>query len=132
MKAKKANSLIKTVFILFLVIGILDILGSAGLATSIIASGLEETADFVFGDAKEGSLLVISSVMLGLVLGILLIFTGLKIKAEVSWARTLGIVLAILMLLSFPIGTILGIVILVLLFKPEVKALFKKTKPAAS
>ncbi|MFO7791793.1 MAG: hypothetical protein R6W73_02280 [Candidatus Saliniplasma sp.] len=41
-----------------------------------------------------------------------------------GWARIVAIILAILGLLNFPIGTIISIVILIYLFKDEVKAYF--------
>lgn len=40
------------------------------------------------------------------------------------WARTLAIILAILSLFDVPIGTIIGIIILIYLFQPEIKAAF--------
>jgi hypothetical protein len=42
------------------------------------------------------------------------------------WARTVAIVFAIIGLLGFPIGTIISIIILWYLFKPEIKEAFKK------
>lgn len=41
------------------------------------------------------------------------------------WARTVAIVFAIIGLLSFPIGTIISIIILWYLFKPEIKEAFQ-------
>ena len=43
-----------------------------------------------------------------------------------GWARTLALLFAIIGLLSVPLGTIMSIIILVYLFKPEVKAYFGK------
>ena len=42
-----------------------------------------------------------------------------------SWARILAIILAILNLILFPIGTALGIYTLVIMFNEETKALFR-------
>lgn len=42
-----------------------------------------------------------------------------------GWARIVAIILAVIGLLNFPIGTIISIVILIYLFKDEVKAYFK-------
>ena len=42
-----------------------------------------------------------------------------------SWARTAAIIFAIIGLLGFPIGTIISIIILWYLFKPEIKEAFK-------
>ena len=41
-----------------------------------------------------------------------------------SWARTVAIIFAIIGLLGFPIGTIISIIILWYLFRPEVKEAF--------
>ena len=41
-----------------------------------------------------------------------------------SWARTVAIIFAIIGLLGFPIGTIISIIILWYLFKPEIKEAF--------
>jgi len=40
------------------------------------------------------------------------------------WARTVAIIFAIIGLLGFPIGTIISIIILWYLFKPEIKEAF--------
>ncbi|GEM_PF-1074267 len=53
----------------------------------------------------------------------LLIAYGL-LKGQ-SWARIVAIIFAIFGLLNFPIGTIISIIILIYLFKPEVKAWFQ-------
>jgi len=42
-----------------------------------------------------------------------------------SWARILSIILAILNLILFPIGTALGIYTLIIMFNEETKALFR-------
>ena len=42
-----------------------------------------------------------------------------------SWARVLAIILAILNLIIFPIGTALGIYTLIIMFNAETKALFR-------
>jgi len=42
------------------------------------------------------------------------------------WARTVAIIFAIIGLLGFPIGTIISIIILWYLFKPEIKEAFTK------
>lgn len=44
-----------------------------------------------------------------LVMGAFTLFTGFKVHKEQPIGRTLGIILSILVLLSFPIGTALGI-----------------------
>jgi hypothetical protein len=53
------------------------------------------------------------------------VLTGYGLLKYKSWARILAIILAILNLILFPIGTALGIYTLVIMFNEEVKALFK-------
>ncbi|MFP4143486.1 MAG: hypothetical protein ACLFSM_09985, partial [Thermoplasmata archaeon] len=50
---------------------------------------------------------------------------GYGLYAGKGWARTVAIILAIIGLLGFPIGTIISIIILIYLFKDDVKAYFK-------
>jgi len=57
-------------------------------------------------------------------LGILDIMIGWSLWSLKKWARTVAIVLAVVGLISFPIGTVISIVTLWYLFKPEIKAFF--------
>ena len=53
------------------------------------------------------------------------IVAGYGLLKYKSWARILAIILAILNLILFPIGTALGIYTLVIMFNDETKALFR-------
>ena len=80
-------------------------------------------------DVTEGIIDLVDSILLGtgiiaFVLAILYIITGWGLWTLKSWARIVAIILAVISLLSFPIGTIIGIVILWYLFKPEIKTAF--------
>lgn len=80
-------------------------------------------------DITEGIIDLVDSILLGtgiiaFVLAILYIITGWGLWTLKSWARIVAIILAVISLLSFPIGTIIGIVILWYLFKPEIKTAF--------
>ena len=59
-----------------------------------------------------------------IVIGILDIVIGWGLWSLRKWARTVAIVLAIVGLISFPIGTVISIITLWYLFKPEIKACF--------
>jgi len=60
-----------------------------------------------------------------LVIGIVDIFVGFGLWKFRNWARIVAIVFAVISLLSFPIGTIIGIAIIYLLaFEKTVKSLF--------
>jgi RNA polymerase subunit RPABC4/transcription elongation factor Spt4 len=58
------------------------------------------------------------------IIGLLDLVVGWGLWTLQSWARMAAIVLAVIGLLAFPIGTIISIIILWYLFKPEVKAAF--------
>ena len=57
-------------------------------------------------------------------IGILDIAIGWGLWTLKKWARTVAIVLAVIGLISFPIGTVISIITLWYLFKPEIKACF--------
>ena len=77
----------------------------------------ESVIDFV------DSMMIVGGVI-ALIVAVLYIITGWGLWTMKSWARIVAIILAIISLLSFPIGTIIGIVILWYLFKPEIKEVF--------
>ncbi len=56
--------------------------------------------------------------------GVLFVIAGVGMLNMRNWARIMTIVLAILMLPGFPVGTLLGVVALWYLFQDEVKVLF--------
>ncbi len=59
------------------------------------------------------------------VIGALYFLTAWGLWTGQNWARIIAIILAILGLLNFPIGTVISIIILIYLFKSDVKAYFK-------
>ena len=73
------------------------------------------------------TLIIITLVMLTLVIVSVAVGIGL-IKGE-SWSRVLAIVFAVLDLLWIPIGTIIGLLSLMYLFRPEVREYFKAAGP---
>lgn len=64
-----------------------------------------------------------------IILGILYFLIGYGLYALQSWARIAAIIFAIIGLINVPIGTIISIIILIYLFKPEVKAAFGAGPP---
>jgi hypothetical protein len=79
------------------------------------------------GGAAVGGIFIILAFVVGglmLVLGAVDLFTGSKIRQVAPIGRTLGIVISILSLFSFPIGTALGIYGLWFLFGDMGKALY--------
>lgn len=58
-----------------------------------------------------------------IIIAILYIVGGIALIKYKNWARILLIILSIVNLLAFPIGTIMGIIYLIYLFNSEVKAI---------
>ena len=81
-------------------------------------------------DVTQEIIDLVDSIMIGagiiaLLFALLYIITGWGLWTLKSWARIVAMILAVISLLSFPIGTIIGIVVLWYLFKPEIKAAFQ-------
>ncbi|HEX8170429.1 MAG TPA: hypothetical protein VF824_07815 [Thermoanaerobaculia bacterium] len=70
---------------------------------------------------RGGSILGLAQTAISVVLAIV---TARGIEAQRRWARTLGIVLAVLLLLDFPIGTVIGIATLVFINRANKAGLF--------
>jgi len=95
--------------LIFLIVG-----GAAGL------SGEEEAAmGFAIG-AGFGILILI----FGVIFGVLYLITAKGISDKKNWGKIMGIVFGVLMLPSIPIGTVLGIIILIYLLGEEAKQWF--------
>jgi len=81
---------------------------------------------------SQESLLVTTGVLCCFVPGIAADFAaGLGLLQYKSWARILAIILGILNLILFPIGTAVGIYTLIIMFNDEAKALFNGGSPPA-
>ena len=79
-----------------------------------------------------GTMGIVLGVMCLLAFGAAYLFTGLGLWRLRDWSRSAAIVLAVLQLLLFPVGTIAGILIIRYLNKnPEARAAFGLTAPAA-
>jgi hypothetical protein len=75
---------------------------------------------------QDSLFITIGSVLCCFIPGILVdIAAGYGLLNYKGWARILAIILAILNLLLFPIGTAIGIYTLVIMFNKETEALFK-------
>ncbi|MCP4567163.1 MAG: hypothetical protein GY841_06255 [FCB group bacterium] len=108
--------------ILYIISGILTLM-ACGVAFLLVGgSGLvsgDETAILATGAVS----LVIG--MVGLILGLPDIIAGWGLLQRKSWSRILTIILGVLNLFAFPIGTALGIYSLWVLFKPEAESLLR-------
>jgi hypothetical protein len=54
------------------------------------------------------------------------VIAGIGLLGRANWARVLAIVLAIIDLLTFPIGTAVGVYTLVVLFHPDTALMFER------
>jgi hypothetical protein len=61
---------------------------------------------------------------------VLAVAAGIGLLNGKEWARIASIILAVLTLFNIPIGTVIGILILVYLTKEDVKDYFTPSKPA--
>jgi len=59
-----------------------------------------------------------------LIFGVLGLITGIGVLKNRGWGRILAIILAIPGLLAFPVGTIFGIYVLIIMLNSQTKALF--------
>jgi hypothetical protein len=81
----------------------------------------------------------LTGVIFGLSVGILvlLVIIGIAIAGGIGllkgqeWGRVLSIVHAALSLFSFPFGTVIGVLVIIYLTKPDVTAYFNKQNEAA-
>lgn len=69
-----------------------------------------------------GTFFAVAAVLL--LFAILYLVAGIYLMRMREWARILSIILAAIGLLAFPVGTIIGIIILIYITKPEVSATF--------
>ena len=112
------NSQVKVVGWLWIANGVLSILMALIGLTVINWPGLIPSAR----DSILASLGALCFFLPGVIAYVLAGYGLLRYK---SWARILAIILAILNLILFPIGTALGIYTLVIMFNDEAEALFR-------
>jgi hypothetical protein len=118
------NTQVKVIGWLYIIMSALNLLGAACLSTMIFGGGLisqDQTAMAVTGIVSLicGGFLLLLAIP-GLIVGVGL----LKFK---EWARILGIVLSVINLLNFPLGTALGIYALIILLNDETTPLFQES-----
>ena len=108
---------------LWIIFGVLGILGALCLVVTIAGSGFiseDETAILVTSIVAVvcGSLFFLGNA--------LNIIAGVGLLKYRSWARILAIILGIINLFGFPVGTALGIYTLWAMFNEEIKQLFER------
>lgn len=118
---------IKVLSVLFIIFGVLSLIAAvaifilgAGTAATILHE--DHSSDAQVGAAWAGGCMTFVAVLVG-VLSIPSIITGLGLARRQSWARILTIILSVLSLPSFPIGTALGVYGLVIMLNEETKTI---------
>jgi len=108
----------------FLLIGVCSLLALALPASGVFADIGDPTGEFwaYFG--------VTCGVIWLLISGIALVLAGWGLLGMKQWARWLAFVLAILSLFAFPIGTVIGGVIIWYLLKGDVREAFEMAENA--
>ncbi|MFL6248253.1 MAG: hypothetical protein ACJ74H_19675 [Thermoanaerobaculia bacterium] len=114
---------IKVLSVLFVILGILGIVFAVGfllLGASTVTTILAEnnTNEGRIGAAWAGGCITFVAALFG-ILAIPSIIAGWGLQQRKSWARILTIILAILSLPQFPVGTAIGVYALVILFNDE-------------
>ena len=116
---------IKVLSVLFIILGILGIVVAvaflalgAGTAATILSQ--DDSNEARVGAAWAGGCITFIAALFG-IMAIPSIIAGWGLSQRKSWARILTIILAILSLPQFPVGTAIGIYALVILFNEESK-----------
>ncbi len=132
MEKNTAETIVKVYAILAWIGALLMLI--AGLAM-FVGPAFMGSFGMMRGFGAMGGLWTGAAVLFGilfLVLAVLYLFGGLGLWRHKEWARILTIVLSVLSLFSFPIGTIIGAIGIWLFgFEPTVKGLFG-TAPVAA
>ena len=118
---------LKVTAVLFILMGVVLIFLAVlmSLVFSVVGGvvGASGEEDAVVALAALGLTGIALTIFL-LVMSVPYIICGWGLWKRRSWARIMGIVLAILALLEFPIGTAFGVYALIILFKGETEKLF--------
>ena len=116
---------IKILSVILIILGILGIVVAVGfmiLGATAVASILaqDNSEDARVGAAGVGSCITVVAAIFG-IMAIPSIIAGWGLSKRKSWARILVIILAILSLPNFPVGTAIGVYALVIMFNDETK-----------
>ena len=120
--------------VLFIVLGALGVIGF--LIVILVFGGAAGIVSMAADDPEATAIAVPIIGTVGTAIGVFIllmsipdIIAGIGLLERRPWARILGIVLSILGLLHFPLGTIAGVYGLWVLFNPETEALFRAGPP---
>ena len=118
---------IKVLSVLFVILGILGVIVAvgflllgAGTAATILAQ--DDSNEARIGAAWASGCISIVAALFGL-MAVPSIIAGWGLSQQKSWARILTLILAVLYLPQFPVGTAIGVYALVILLNEESKAI---------
>ncbi len=114
---------VAALFILSGALGVTAALISSALFGALAVAGLPRFGDFPVGSLVLGLTGLALTIAL-LVISVPSIICGWGLLTFRRWARILGIVLAVLTLFRFPLGTIFAVYALWVLFQRETETLF--------
>ena len=120
--------------VLFIVLGALGVIGF--LAVMLVFGGAAGIVSMAADDPEASAIAVPIIGSVGTAIGVFIlimsipdILAGIGLLERRPWARILGIVLSVLGLLHFPLGTLVGAYGLWVLLNPETEALFRGAPP---
>ena len=121
--------------VLFIVLGALGVIGF--LVVMLVFGGAAGIVSMAADDPEASAIAVPIIGSVGTAIGAFIlimsipdILAGIGLLERRPWARILAIVLSILGLLHFPLGTLVGAYGLWVLFNPETEALFRGGPPS--
>jgi hypothetical protein len=123
-RRRKMDSHVKALGWLWVISGVLSILGGLCAGASMAGGGIISEDQTALLTTSIFATLCGGSLVLGAIFDFIAAYGLFNYR---SWARILAIILGILNLFLFPIGTALGIYTLWVMFNDETKALFGVT-----
>ena len=121
-KMKKRSDLLLLVAIWAFFSAFLYLIGIVPIA----AIALPEALGFRYGPGEFGAVVALSiAIFVLLCAGGLSLASGIGILKAKSWGRVISMVVAVLSLFWFPVGTVLGVLVLIYLGKAEVREYFE-------
>ena len=118
---------VKIIAVLFFIAGAMMLLGAmfssllAGALAGLIGSTGEEGSGFAAAALSLGGLALTITLI---VFAIPSLLCGWGLLTFKKWARVLAIILGAIGLLKFPVGTLFGVYVLVIMFRKDTEALF--------
>jgi hypothetical protein len=125
------NKHVKLVAFIFLVWGAMGLLATL----TILIIGAAGSTAAAFDDPKAGLVigtLMLVALLISAIVSIPNILAGWGLLKHRQWARVLTIILAILNIFAFPIGTAIGVYALWVLFHGETQRLFRQEPVSAT